>query len=429
MNYQEAIKFLYSQLPMYHRIGKAAYKSDLKNIIDLDDYFNHPHRKFLSIHVAGTNGKGSVSHYLASVLQSAGYRTGLYTSPHLKDFRERIRINGVPVPEEPVVKFIGENMQLFQRIQPSFFEMTVALAFQYFYLEQVDVAVVEVGLGGRLDSTNIISPVLSVITNIGLDHTDLLGDTFEKIAFEKAGIIKPGIPVVIGETNDMTKEVFFSKAKNENARIFFADQVYSASFVRQTNEGMQVLRINKSGIVLTEELLTGLLGRYQLKNIPVVLQAVDLLNNLGFSVSDDAIFRGIRDVVTLTGLLGRWQVIGHDPLIICDTGHNEEGIRAVIGQLKTIPYNKLHIIFGMVSDKNACPVLGLLPKDACYYFCKADIPRAMDENLLQRQAGRFNLYGKSFASVTAAFTAAKSSADVKDLIFVGGSTFVVAEVL
>ena len=429
MTYSEALEFLFSQFPSYHRIGKAAYRNDLKNIILLDNYFKNPHHRFPTVHVAGTNGKGSVSHMIASVLHEAGYKTGLFTSPHLKDFRERIRVNGEMIPETNVVTFVTKYNEIIKEVNPSFFEMTVAMAFNYFAECKVDVAVIEVGLGGRLDSTNIISPVLSVITNIGHDHMDLLGDTLEKIAFEKAGIIKKNIPVVISETQPETENVFLRKAVDLNAPIYFADRIFSCELSKSEI-------VNKERTYLLTELSTGnefegitvLSGNYQAKNLIAVFAVINLLKK-GFNITKENIFDGIRKVVFNTGLEGRWQILSKSPLTICDTGHNMEGLEYVIGQLENIPKSALHIVIGFVNDKDLGSVLPLFPKDALYYFTKASLPRALDESILKSEATKYGLSGESFPDVRSALNAARNAAKPTDLIFVGGSTFVVAEVI
>jgi len=429
MTYSETLEFLFSQLPAYHRIGKAAYRSDLNNTILLDNYFHNPHQRYHTIHVGGTNGKGSVSHMIASVLQEAGYKTGLYTSPHLKDFRERIKVDGMMISEEAVTSFISKNQGIIESTKPSFFEMTVALAFDYFAESRVDVAVIEVGLGGRLDSTNIINPILSVITNIGHDHMDLLGDTFEKIATEKAGIIKKKIPVVISETQPETENVFIKKAEENNSPILFADQKFSCDLKNSNSTGgsrkflMIDLSANK---VITGETVLG--GDYQSKNLQAVFAASKILNGL-FEITEENLLRGIRKVVLNTGLQGRWQILGTAPLTICDTGHNKEGLEYVLAQVHHIPKSGLHIVIGFVNDKDLDSVLPLFPTDAVYYFTKASVPRALNENELRLTAGKYGLKGKCFSDVKAALDAAMKSATPSDLIFIGGSTFVVAEVV
>jgi dihydrofolate synthase / folylpolyglutamate synthase len=429
MNYKEVLDYLNSQLPMFHRIGKAAYKANLDNTYALDEYFNHPHKKFKTIHVAGTNGKGSVSHFLASILQTAGYKTGLYTSPHLKDYRERIKINGIDIPENYVISFIEKHKPFFAKIQPSFFEMTVALAFDYFASEKVDIAVIEVGLGGRLDSTNIIKPLISVITNISLDHTDLLGDTLEKIAAEKAGIIKKDVPVVIGENHKKTRHVFIQKAEEVDSPIYLADYTYSANSSYFTSDHKQSFNILKNNKICFENLKTGLLGNYQQKNIVTVIQAIEVLRSKNIKIKDEDIFSGVLNVIPNTNFKGRWQIINDRPLTICDTGHNENGMEYIVRQISGTHYNRLHIIFGVVSDKNIDGILKQLPKDAIYYFTKANIPRALDEKSLSKQAENFRLKGETHATVADAFKNAKKNALPDDMIFIGGSTFVVAEIL
>ncbi|MDQ3048918.1 MAG: bifunctional folylpolyglutamate synthase/dihydrofolate synthase [Bacteroidota bacterium] len=428
MNYQETVDYLFSRLPMFQRIGSAAYKADLDNTIALCQLLDNPEKKFRSIHVAGTNGKGSTSHMLASVLQSAGLKVGLYTSPHLKDFRERIKINGQKIPENYVVEFVASNKQAFEKIDLSFFEMTVGLAFQYFAEAKVDVAVIEVGLGGRLDSTNVIRPLLSVISNISFDHTALLGDTIEKIAAEKAGIIKSGVPVVIGETQQGASSVFIDKAAKENAEIIFADKIYQAVLKGESSDGL-IMDVRKHEATFYENVISGLRGYYQQKNVLTVIAVIDVLNEIGFGLTEVHIRKGIKEVIQQTSLLGRWQTLSQSPLIIADTAHNEAGITEVVSQLKTITYERLHFVLGMVNDKDISKVLSLLPKEAIYYFCKANIPRALDAQELYEKAAVAGLKGKVIGSVADALAAATSNATAKDLIFVGGSTFVVAEVV
>lgn len=431
MNYQETIDFLFARLPMFHRIGPAAYKDSLENTLLMDAFFGHPHRNFKTIHVAGTNGKGSVSHMLAAVFQKAGYKTGLYTSPHLVDFRERIKVNGEMISKDEVTEWVEKYAikNNLWNIEPSFFELTVAMAFDFFARQKVDIAVIEVGLGGRLDSTNIITPEISVITNISLDHTQLLGDTLEKIAFEKAGIIKPNVPVVIGETNTATEVVFRSMAESKNAPIFFADQEYKTEYSLLSLDGKQVLNISKKGKPVFMELKLDLPGNYQQKNVPTVLQTIEILINKGWKIDDEAIHSGLSEAAKITGLMGRWQIIGNNPLIVCDTGHNEDGLKMVMEQVGNTAYKKLHIVFGVVADKDLKRVLQLLPVEAAYYFTKANLPRALNEQELMKQAAQFGLKGESYPSVIEAFDAAKEKAGKNDFIFVGGSTFVVAEIL
>ncbi|MFA5780702.1 MAG: folylpolyglutamate synthase/dihydrofolate synthase family protein [Bacteroidales bacterium] len=438
MNYQETLDYLFSQLPMYHRIGSAAYKADLNNTLALCELLGNPQNKFKSIHIAGTNGKGSVSHFLASIFQECGYKTGLYTSPHLKDFRERIRINGNKIPEEKVKDFVTQHRQVFDKIKPSFFEWTAGLAFDYFAEENVDIAIIETGLGGRLDSTNIITPELSVITNISWDHANLLGDSIEKIAIEKAGIIKKGKPVIIGQTQADIQHVFINKAQKENAPIYYADSYYhvlqaEVVYNHHTELIIKIQCRNGSGLkhIFDDDqvIRTSLTGYYQVKNIVSVLMASDILYNKGFTLTAEGVKKGIANVVTNTGLMGRWQKLADKPLVICDTGHNKDGIKEILRQITFTPHKKLHLILGFVNDKDVNPILEMLPKDAAYYFCKASIPRALDETILAKEAALFNLSGNTFSTVKEAYAAAQAMAEQDDLIFIGGSTFVVAEVL
>ncbi|GAO28193.1 dihydrofolate synthase [Geofilum rubicundum JCM 15548] len=428
MTYSEAIDFLFTRLPMYQRSGSAAYKDNLDNTWRLDEWFGHPHRAFKSIHVAGTNGKGSVSHMLASVLQSAGYRTGLYTSPHLVDFRERIRIDGGMIPQEKVVDFVMQNQAVITEIAPSFFEMTVAMAFDYFSRERVEVAVIETGLGGRLDSTNIVDPVLSIITNIGLDHTALLGPTLPLIAAEKAGIIKKDTPVVIGRRQQETRPVFEEKARAMKAPLLMADEALSVLLMNQGAHALSV-RVLKNGHVFMDDLVLPLPGNYQLENLRTVLASVEELVRQGFEISEMHLRSGMAGVVANTGLRGRWQILSSQPLTICDTGHNEDGMRMIVEQIKALEFNCLHFVLGMVSDKEVDPILALLPTHARYYFTRANIPRSLDPELLQKKALVHGLSGQIFANVPEAWRAAQKNAGDNDLIFIGGSTFVVAEVV
>jgi len=416
---------------MFQRVGPAAYKDNLDNTLLLDNFYGNPHRKFKSIHVAGTNGKGSVAHMLAAVFQAAGFKTGLYTSPHLKDFRERIRVNGEMISEEDVSEWVENyrtNNELL-KIDPSFFELTVALAFDYFAKQMVDVAVVETGLGGRLDSTNIISPELSIITNIGLDHIALLGDTLEKIAAEKAGIIKAGIPAVIGTTQSETKKVFDEVAALKLAPLFFADQEYKVTYAMADFEGNQMLAVEKEGKKLFSQVKLDLKGMYQQKNLPAVLKSVELLRQMGWEISDESLLKGLANTKKMTGLMGRWQVLGYNPLVVCDTAHNAEGMLEVVAQMQQTPHEKLHVVLGVVKDKDPGALLRLLPSEALYYFTKADIPRAMDEKELAKTALGFGLKGAAYPSVGKAYDAARNHAGKNDMVFVGGSTFVVAEII
>ncbi len=429
MNYRETLDFLFNSLPMYQRNGAAAYKANLDNTIALDEFFSHPHRQFKSVHIAGTNGKGSVSHMLAAILQQAGFKTALYTSPHLKDFRERIRINGQMIPETEVVSFVEESHPVVEKIQPSFFEMTVMMAFWYFAREKVDIAVIETGMGGRLDSTNIIDPLFSVITNIGLDHTQFLGDTLAKIAAEKAGIIKTGKPVIISERQTETTPVFERKAAETGSPLFYAGEFYHIDYSTITKERQQQFYVYSGDDPVYDGLTSGLTGAYQRKNVPAVLLGVDLLRSAGLLVPADAVYSGIRNVRQITGLRGRWEETGFNPLVVCDTAHNESGIREVLNQISGIPFRRLHIVWGMVSDKDATGILRLLPRNAEYYFTRADIPRALDEQKLHEFASEAGLSGTTYPTVTGAVKAAKEAAGKEDMIFIGGSTFVVAEAL
>ncbi|MES2426139.1 MAG: folylpolyglutamate synthase/dihydrofolate synthase family protein [Bacteroidota bacterium] len=443
MTYQQTIDYLYAQLPLFTRVGISAFKADLNNTIELCNRLDNPQHKFRTIHIAGTNGKGSTSHMLAAVLQTAGYKTGLYTSPHLKDFRERIRINGKMISEQSVIDFVAAHQQDFEDIQPSFFEMTVGLAFDIFAKEQVDIAVIETGLGGRLDSTNIITPLLSIITNIGWDHMNILGNTLPLIAAEKAGIIKPGIPVIIGEKQDEVADVFIRKAEQENALISFASDLFNSKVKSQKSKGYDdllnvevthnsQLTTRHSPLATHHSPLTiqlDLTGSYQLKNVKTVLAAVDELRRQGFTITDDHIKIALSQVKTLTGLHGRWETLSTNPLTICDTGHNPEGIQEVLKNIAAVKFDQLHFVMGIVNDKDSSKVLAMLPKDAIYYFCKPDIPRGLDAVTLKEKAAEFNLQGQSYASVKSALAAAQNGAGTADLVFVGGSTFVVAEVI
>ena len=429
MNYNQTIQFLFSQLPAYHRIGKAAYKSDLSNTKAFDEYLGRPHSRYRTIHIAGTNGKGSVSHMVASVLMEAGYKTGLYTSPHLKDFRERIKVNGKVIAKAAVTRFVKTHSSFLMSLKPSFFEMTVAMAFDYFAGKNIEIGVIETGLGGRLDSTNIVNPLLSVVTNIGHDHMDLLGDSLIKIAQEKAGIIKKGIPVVISETQAELKNVFIEKARETASEIYFADQnftCYLDNMDYQTGKRTYSVTDKFSNISVRGDISIG--GDYQSKNIQAVFQIFRALEGL-FEFSEEDIIKGIRNVVANTMFMGRWQIIGRKPLIICDTGHNREGLEYVFNQLEKIHKSKLRIVIGFVSDKDLNSVLPLFPSSAAYYFTRASVPRALDEKILMAEAARWNLRGSGFPDVRSAVSAAKADASEKDLIFIGGSTFIVADAL
>lgn len=430
MRYSEALHYLFSRLPMFTRSGAAAYKTGLGNIEALLEALGNPERKLKTIHVAGTNGKGSSSHFLASILQEAGYKTGLFTSPHLKDFRERIRVNGEMIPTRNVSRFVEQHQPMLEAIQPSFFEMNVALAFSHFANMQVDIAVIETGLGGRLDSTNVIQPELSLITNISFDHTDLLGDTLEKIALEKAGIIKLGRPVVLSETQAELLPVFANKAQMQNSLLILAEeQVRWKKQSSLNHTDGTLLKLNAKWENREIALETRLSGAYQQKNLAGVLCAVTELKALGWSIPDKAVKHGILHVKKNTGLRGRWDQLSEQPTVICDTGHNKAGVEEVLGMVAKTPHRNLHLVWGMVSDKDVSGILKMLPKTASYYFCKARIPRAMDTAELQEKANEFGLKGKKYQSVKAALSAAKRAAAVDDLIVVGGSTFVVAEVV
>ena len=435
MTYQQTLDYLYQQLPMFTRVGASAFKKDLTNTLLLCEKLGNPQQQFKSIHVGGTNGKGSTSHMLAAVLQTAGYKTGLYTSPHLKDFRERIRINGEMIPEKEIIGFVADQQENLNAIEPSFFEMTVAMAFNYFAKEKVDIAVIEVGLGGRLDSTNVITPLLSVITNIGWDHMNLLGNTLPEIAAEKAGIIKPQVPVVIGEYQAEVADVFKEKASREDAPIRFASEewlIEKAENKKQFAEYLDVrvrpadgLHTSFSHLVLKLDLT----GSYQIKNLKTVLSALNELRKQDFNIPSITVFNALKQVKKLTELNGRWQTLSTQPLIICDTGHNFEGIKEVLENIAATPHHHLHFVIGMVNDKDSSKILSLLPPAATYYFCKPDIPRGLAAEILKQQAEVFDLKGKDFSSVKEALAAAKNNYQPDDLIFVGGSTFVVAEVV
>lgn len=428
MSYSETLDFLFERLPMFTRIGAAALKPDLTNTIALCNVLKNPETKFKSIHIAGTNGKGSTSHMLASVLQEAGYKTGLYTSPHLKDFRERIRINGEMISEQNIIQFVDKYKNIFDEINPSFFEWTVALCFNYFAIENVDVAIIETGLGGRLDSTNIITPQLSIITNIGLDHTDLLGDTLDKIAVEKAGIIKKKIPVVIGEYVDETRPVFIKVANQNNSSISFTEDLFKYTNFISANS-LSRIDILKDDSLFLENIEIDLGGNYQQKNILTVVNSIELLKQIGYTISEKSIRDGLKNVKQNTGLMGRWQILGQKPLIVCDTGHNYDGMKYITEQFKQNKFEKLHFVFGIVKDKDITKILNLLPAQAEYYFCNAKLPRAMPADELKIQAEPFGLNGKYYNSVVDAFQSAKNNAKENDMIFIGGSTFVVAEIL
>ncbi len=429
MNYQQTIDYLYAHLPMFSRIGAAAYKEDLHNTLALCKSLDDPHTKFKSIHIAGTNGKGSTSHMLAAILQQAGYKTGLYTSPHLKDFRERIKINGKMVSEGFVVDFVEKTKNITEQIKPSFFELTVAMAFDYFEKEKVDIAVIETGLGGRLDSTNVITPLLSVITNIGYDHMDILGDTLEKIALEKAGIIKPNVPVVIGEYLPETKEIFAAKAAEMNAPIHFAQDEYEVFNINYTPSSLYC-DVKSMLHDITESFELDINGIYQAKNLCTVLCAEGILMQQGFVIKNEDEKNALKHVKTLTGLHGRWDVIHENPTIILDVAHNEDGVKQLLKQLSVINNRPslIHFVIGMVKDKDVTKVLSILPKDGRYYFSNAHIARAMPHKQLKEKATAFGLNGESFDEVNSALHAAKRSAAAGDIIIVCGSVFLIAEV-
>ena len=406
MNYPETLKWMFNQLPMYQTQGATAYRKDITNTVLLSNHLGNPEKNLKCIHVAGTNGKGSTSHLLASVLQEAGYNVGLYTSPHLKDYRERIAINGKPIPEQYVCDFINKNKVFFEAHELSFFEMSVGLAFEYFAKQKTDINIIEVGMGGRLDSTNIITPIVSVITNIGLDHTQFLGDTIEAIAYEKAGIIKSNIPIIIGEYTTETESVFLTKAKEMHSEIYFASDLIQETYP------------------------SALLGDYQVQNKKTVLQTLKVVHTKNLLiVPEDAIIKGFLNVIKNTGLQGRWQQLGSNPKIICDTAHNAHGLKIVMNQLKNESYDQLHIVLGLVNDKNLEEILPLFPKNAIYYFCKPNIPRGLDPKILKEKAMVYNLTGETYISVSKAYQIAKKNATHNDLIYLGGSTFVVAEIL
>lgn len=428
MDYPQTLEYIFNKLPMYQRKGKAAFKKDLTNIIALSEYLDNPHTTFKSIHIAGTNGKGSTAHIIAAILQNAGYKVGLYSSPHYKDFRERIKINGTYISESAVIEFVEGIQNFIEEQQPSFFEITVGMAFDYFRKEAVDIAIIETGLGGRLDSTNIIHPELSIISNIGFDHVDMLGDTLAKIAFEKAGIIKAHTPVIIGEKQEETSPVFEQKAQEKEASLSYAEDFIQLKMLDQdlTYDYYQ-LNKNDWGI---DQLAIDLKGPFQLKNLQTALAAIQHLNRSAYKVNAEQLSEACKNIRTLSKMMGRWDILQEkSPLIISDSAHNAEGLRYVLKALREHSYRQLHIVFGMVKDKNPDNILKLLPKDARYYFAKADIPRGLDAKTLQKQAALHQLKGELYPSVLAAFQAAKEDAQEKDLIFVGGSIFVVAEIL
>jgi dihydrofolate synthase/folylpolyglutamate synthase len=436
MNYPETLHYLYSRLPMFSSHGKGAIKPGLQNTIKFCQELENPHQKFKSVHVGGTNGKGSTSHMLAAILQKAGYKTGLYTSPHLRDFRERIRINGEMIAEMEVIQFVEANQQYIEDLEPSFFEVTVALAFEYFAQNQVDIAIIEVGLGGRLDSTNVIHPELSVISNIGYDHMDILGNTLNEIASEKAGIIKQNVPVVISQRQNEVEDIFINKAFEMNSGLTFGSDEWDISRSQTQNNSSGLLKLeirqktnSDNPIFSFDSLELDLTGSYQLKNLAGVLSAIKHLRVKGYQIDDQDIRFALRQVKKLTGLMGRWHTLNYNPQIICDTGHNEDGIKEVLKNIHLTPHKDLHMVIGMVKDKDITKILSLLPQKAFYYFCQPNIPRAKPANDLQLEASKYGLNGSFYPTVQAAFDEAKKNAGKNDLIFIGGSTFVVAEII
>ncbi len=425
MNYKETIQYLYDCVPMFQNVGAQGYKEGLANTLALDEHLGHPHRSYRTIHVAGTNGKGSCSHTIAAILQSAGYKVGLYTSPHLVDFRERIRVNGQMISEDYVVRFVAEQRPFFEPLQPSFFEVTTAMAFKYFEEQRVDIAVVEVGLGGRLDCTNIINPILSVITNISFDHTQFLGHTLAAIAAEKAGIIKAGVPVIIGETNAETKPVFLTKAEEVNAPIIFAEDSSEVLSFEQDFAHATLLYTTRT----MSELRGELCGYCQEKNTNTVLHALAALRQAGLHIEEPDVRRGFAHVCELTGLMGRWQRLSTSPTVICDTGHNEGGFAYIVRQLEAQPCHTMRIVFGMVSDKDVTTILAMLPKNAVYYFTQASVKRALSADDMRQKAALCGLSGHSYPTVSEAYNAALSDAEADDFVYVGGSSYVVADLL
>ena len=424
MTYQNTLAYLFARLPMFQRIGAAAYKADLSNTLTLCALLHNPEKKFPSVHIAGTNGKGSVSNMIASILQEAGYRTGLFTSPHFKDFRERIRVNGAMISQDYIVDFVSRYKADFEPVGASFFEYTFAMGMKYFSDEKIDVAVVETGMGGRLDSSNVVAPVVCAITNIGLDHVAFLGNTLKAIAAEKAGIIKPETPVVIGETQEETVAVFTEKAQQLNAPITFADRRYTASFNAENQ-----LNIDENGVRFLSAVNIPLQGVYQEKNVATVMEIVSVLKQKGYNIETQHIVAGLEKVLVNTGFCGRWHILNQVPLTVCDAAHNESGLSEVLAQIQTIPYRKLHVVLGMVNDKDISKMLSMMPKEANYYFCKADIPRGLEADILLEEARKFDLKGIAYSSVEMALKAAQLGASSDDMIFVGGSCFTVAEVI
>ncbi len=424
MNYQETLNYLYNSTPVFEHVGAVAYKEGLQNTLALDKHFNHPHTNFKTIHIAGTNGKGSCSHSLASILQEAGYKVGLYTSPHLVDFRERIRVNGQCISKERVVKFVEDERKFFEPLHPSFFELTTALAFKYFDEQKVDIAVIEVGLGGRLDCTNIISPILSIITNISFDHTQFLGDTLAKIAAEKAGIIKKGVPVIIGEANEETRPVFQSKANEVNSDIVFAEDNAIVTSSSPMADGGRRYNLSNNSTLIGE-----LSGDYQERNMNTILCACNILKQMNIIKNDDVIAKGLTNICKNTGLLGRWQTIQNNPTVVCDTGHNVGGWNYLAPQIKRQQCNQLRIVFGMVDDKDINSVMYLLPKNAIYYWTQAESKRAIKAERVAEIAIKHDLRGEIFDNVEVAYTKALQDSNKDDFVFVGGSSYIVADLL
>ena len=424
MNYQETLSYLYNSTPVFEHVGAVAYKEGLQNTLALDKHFNHPHTNFKTIHIAGTNGKGSCSHSLASILQEAGYKVGLYTSPHLVDFRERIRVNGQCISKERVVKFVKDERKFFEPLHPSFFELTTALAFKYFDEQKVDIAIIEVGLGGRLDCTNIISPILSIITNISFDHTQFLGDTLAKIAAEKAGIIKKGVPVIIGEANEETRPVFQSKANEVNSDIVFAEDNAIVTSSSPIVDGGRRYNLSNNSTLVGE-----LSGDYQERNMNTILCACNILKQMNIIKNDDIIAKGLTNICKNTGLLGRWQTIQNNPTVVCDTGHNVGGWNYLAPQIKRQQCNQLRIVFGMVDDKDINSVMFLLPKNAIYYWTQAESKRAIKAERVAEIAIKHDLRGEIFDNVEVAYTKALQDSNKDDFVFVGGSSYIVADLL
>lgn len=424
MNYQETLNYLYNSTPVFEHVGTVAYKEGLQNTLALDKHFNHPHTNFKTIHIAGTNGKGSCSHSLASILQEAGYKVGLYTSPHLVDFRERIRVNGQCISKERVVKFVKDERKFFEPLHPSFFELTTALAFKYFDEQKVDIAIIEVGLGGRLDCTNIISPILSIITNISFDHTQFLGDTLAKIAAEKAGIIKKGVPVIIGEANEETRPVFQSKANEVNSDIVFAEDNAIVTSSSPIVDGGRRYNLSNNSTLVGE-----LSGDYQERNMNTILCACNILKQMNIIKNDDIIAKGLTNICKNTGLLGRWQTIQNNPTVVCDTGHNVGGWNYLAPQIKRQQCNQLRIVFGMVDDKDINSVMYLLPKNAIYYWTQAESKRAIKAERVAEIAIKHDLRGEIFDNVEVAYTKALQDSNKDDFVFVGGSSYIVADLL